>query len=184
MIFNKKWFTLIELMVTMTILIIVSTFSYIPYNYYQNKFKLNLAGNQISQSFYEAKSLAISWASSWEKNSSILLVLDNSEDYKNSIRFYKVPFDEDFSDSLLSDSYLEKTINLPNKIFINKIWDKDKLIFYFKSVSWELVLYDNDINELSSISELGISFWYWDQSVSTLTKELTYYTTTNIIDYK
>jgi len=58
--FKKGGFTLVELIVTITIIIILSLMTYLPYSHYQNKAKLKLASREISQSFYEAKNMAIS----------------------------------------------------------------------------------------------------------------------------
>jgi prepilin-type N-terminal cleavage/methylation domain-containing protein len=57
---KKSGFTLIELLVSITILFILMMMSYVPYSYYQKKAKLRLASREISQSFYEAKNMAIS----------------------------------------------------------------------------------------------------------------------------
>jgi prepilin-type N-terminal cleavage/methylation domain-containing protein len=56
---NKLAFTLIELVIAMTIFFILVTMSYIPYNYYINKAKIRTSIREISQSLYEARNMAI-----------------------------------------------------------------------------------------------------------------------------
>jgi prepilin-type N-terminal cleavage/methylation domain-containing protein len=57
---KQKGFTLIELLISITILFILMMMAYIPYEHYQKKAKLKLASREISQSFYEAKNMAVS----------------------------------------------------------------------------------------------------------------------------
>ncbi|MDR1944549.1 MAG: prepilin-type N-terminal cleavage/methylation domain-containing protein [Candidatus Peribacteria bacterium] len=57
---KEKAFTLIELLTSITILFILMMLAYVPYAHYQKKAKLKLASREISQSFYEAKNMAVS----------------------------------------------------------------------------------------------------------------------------
>ena len=74
---DKKAFTLIELIVSISILVIVMMFSYAPYNLYQNRAKVKLATREVAQSLYEAKNMAISWVK-WKNNSD-----DSKQEFKN-----------------------------------------------------------------------------------------------------
>jgi prepilin-type N-terminal cleavage/methylation domain-containing protein len=56
---TKKAFTLIELMIAITIIVILTMASYAPYTYYQNKAKLKVTSREISQLLYEARNMAI-----------------------------------------------------------------------------------------------------------------------------
>jgi prepilin-type N-terminal cleavage/methylation domain-containing protein len=58
--FKKRGFTLIELLVSITLLAMLMMMAYAPYSHYQKKAKLKLASREISQSFYEARNMAIS----------------------------------------------------------------------------------------------------------------------------
>lgn len=57
--FSHTAFTLIELMVVITIMSILMFASYIPYEHHQKKVTLRLAAKEISQSLSEARNLAI-----------------------------------------------------------------------------------------------------------------------------
>jgi prepilin-type N-terminal cleavage/methylation domain-containing protein len=56
---HKNAFTLIELMVVITIMGIIMFTSYIPYQYHQKKTALKLAAREVSQSLSEARNLAL-----------------------------------------------------------------------------------------------------------------------------
>jgi prepilin-type N-terminal cleavage/methylation domain-containing protein len=56
---TKKAFTLIELIITITIVAILTMLSYAPYNYYQNKSKLKITTREISQLLYESRNIAV-----------------------------------------------------------------------------------------------------------------------------
>jgi prepilin-type N-terminal cleavage/methylation domain-containing protein len=56
---SKKGFTLIELMVTITIAGILSLTVYAPYQYYSEKQKVKNSAKIVTQTLYEARSLAI-----------------------------------------------------------------------------------------------------------------------------
>ncbi|MDR0772512.1 MAG: type II secretion system GspH family protein [Candidatus Peribacteria bacterium] len=57
---KTKAFTLIELLVVITIIFMLMMTVYAPYSLYQQKAKLKLASRELSQSFYEAKNMAVS----------------------------------------------------------------------------------------------------------------------------
>jgi prepilin-type N-terminal cleavage/methylation domain-containing protein len=55
----KFGFTLIELMITITIIVVLTMMTYAPYNYYQNKAKLKITLRQVSQLLYESRNMAV-----------------------------------------------------------------------------------------------------------------------------
>ncbi|NCO31343.1 prepilin-type N-terminal cleavage/methylation domain-containing protein [bacterium] len=60
MYLEKKAFTLFELIVAISIVMILMMMTFAPYSYFQNKAKLKLSAREISQSFYEARNMAVS----------------------------------------------------------------------------------------------------------------------------
>jgi prepilin-type N-terminal cleavage/methylation domain-containing protein len=56
---NNKAFTLLELIVVITIFGIMLLATYIPYSYYQTKAKVKMAVKDISQNIYESRNMAI-----------------------------------------------------------------------------------------------------------------------------
>jgi prepilin-type N-terminal cleavage/methylation domain-containing protein len=56
---NNRAFTLIELMIVITIISIISLATYIPYAHHQKKTLIKQAAREITQSLSEARNLAI-----------------------------------------------------------------------------------------------------------------------------
>lgn len=87
---QKQAFILIELMVVIVIITLMMIIWYAPYNFYQQKAKVKIAGREIAQSIYEAKNLAISGKafddSGKDKNQSIGIVFEKGE---NTIKYYR-----------------------------------------------------------------------------------------------
>lgn len=188
---TKKAFSLIELLVAMTIFFIIVMMTYAPYNYYQNKQKLRQATKEISQSLYDARNMAINWYSSTWSNLSIWLFFDNSDSEKNKLTFFSFPYsilDNQIipSESASLNIKIIKEILLPQGIQIDKIWSNDKFMFYFSSIDWvwKYFSYDDSLNKTiysSQTVDIDISY-KWSSSVN-LNKTLKYLTPNNIVDY-
>jgi len=59
MVLEKKAFTLIELMVVITIMFILSMMIYAPYQHYQTKQKVRNSAKVVTQTLQQARNLAI-----------------------------------------------------------------------------------------------------------------------------
>ena len=57
---HTRAFTLIELMVAITLVFVVIGLTYVPYAYEGKKLALKQAGKELSQSLYEVRNLAVS----------------------------------------------------------------------------------------------------------------------------
>lgn len=183
---NKLWFTLIELIVAISIVIILSTITFLPYNHYQNKAKLRLASREISQSFYDAKSMALSWIKSSSWNISIGLYLEKNT---GEISYFSYPHnvEEAFINREESwDTIKIKTNILQEGIKINNLWWKDNLLFFFDSITWKSKIYTftSVWKENLTYDEIYIWFSYKNSTSPALSKEIIYHKNTNIIDYK
>lgn len=185
---QKKWFTLIELMVAITIIGILSIMSYSPYSYYQNKASLKVTAREVSQLLYESRNMAINWAIWNQWNVSIWVYFDTSSTLNNQIKVFSFPHDMDKLNILNSewwDIRLLKTLTLKKWILIDKIEDKKNLLFFFDSITWELSYYNwiswTRNNVTDDIVSINFSF-KWSTSPN-LNKTINYYTNTNIIDY-
>lgn len=193
MLNNNKAFTMIELMIAITIVAFLMIATYAPYSYYQNKAKVKIATREISQVLYEAKNMAINWAvySTW--NISIWVYFDNTHNNKIKIFSYTHNILESDIDrnTSLPDINIIKEVKIQNSVEIDNIdvdWIlKDNFLFFFDSISWELKYYSwnmwvkEEITPVSDNVDINISY-KWSSS-SNLQRTLSYYTTTNIIDY-
>lgn len=193
-----KAFTLIELLVAMTIVFSLMLLTYAPYSHYQKKAKLKLSSREIAQSFYEAKNMAVSWLKDEDSNRSIWLYFDTSPWKNNSITFFSYPHDIEERNIKNTETWEIKKIRekrIQPWIEINDLWWKDNLrwkdnlLFFYESITWKTTVYSfNRITEgkdiLDEEEEISIKFSFKNSSSPVLTREITYFTKTNIVDYK
>ncbi len=181
---NKKAFTLIELMITITIAVLLMIGIYAPYSFYSNKAKLKVGKTQIAKTIYEARNMAIYWLDQW-KNRSIWVYFDNSNNKKNKIFIYSYPYDFTWFKNNFSDSQVKlvKEVLLEPWIWIDKINSQDNALFYFEAISWSgSYYYYNPTQHFFSNDKLNIEISFknsWDN----LKSKITYFTKTNIVDY-
>ena len=181
---KNKWFTLIEIMIVFTIMILLSISIYAPYNYYSNKAKLKIVKTEVAKTIYEARNMAIYWLNQWSTNRSVWVYFDKNT-LKNSIKLYSYPFDYTWpkNDFTSSDVELIKEVKLQPWIQIDKVWGQNNALFYFQAISWTWTYYYfNPSSNLFSNAELNIniSLKNWWPNLST---KVTYFTKTNIVDY-
>lgn len=186
---NQKAFTLIELIVTITIMVLVWWATFMNFAFTQNKSNLRLTAKDISQSLYNARNMAINWLDSNSWNVSVWVYFDNNDINKNKIALYSYPYDTDLSTSnLLNDDNkkLIKEIQFNKSIELNSVEGKDKFMFLFDAISWVWHYYywDTwDIKKSFTWWEIGINISFkWTDSPN-LTKNIKYIIWTNIIDY-
>ncbi len=172
---NKKWFTLIELMIVITIVWILMMMAYAPYNYFQKKAELKMASKNIAKTLTESRNLAIYWTSSWWVNQSIWVYFDKNN--KNIIKIFSYDFNNK------NHKFLLKEINLWPNITIDNINWKDKTLFFFNAISWSWSFFEdkNFINPITT-PEIKINFSY-KNATRNLKKTLIYYTKTYISDF-
>ena len=202
---DKKAFTLIELIVSISILVIIMMFSYAPYNLYQNRAKVKLATREVAQSLYEAKNMAISWVK-WKnnsddskqefKNKSVWVFLTSEETKDSKINFYY--YDYNISDSEIVFPSKEPDAERQIQDWVTMTWfsawerDYSSLLLFYESVTWKVKVYWFDASwSKIDITENGknddtvkIKFTYKKATTSFLQKEIKYYLKTNIVDYK
>lgn len=150
--------------------------------------------------------------SSWEKQNKIVWIyLSKDDSKKNNIYYYINDFkdyqtkswgfkdennDEQFEKSevatFLSESENFKIKNMQQNIWLQKFSNSDKtldfdeILIIFAASSWETKIFWKNWwswNEVSSDS-IKINMNFWGSTSEILKKEITYYTKTNIIDYK
>ncbi len=189
---STSWFTLIELIVAMSIFFIMVISTYVPYNYYSQKAKLNVVVKEISQSLYNARNIAINWSSNNIWNTSIWIYFDTTTWNNSQIKYFTYPYS--FSGSQIIpkqiwDIKILKTIKFSGPIEINTLWWKENGLFFFSSITWSgwYYYYDDNpvVNSKHSFNSdniiINVSYRWTD--ASWLSKEIIYNTRTNIVDY-
>lgn len=195
-VLKNKAFTLIELLIVISIMMIVLIFSYSPYNMYQNKARLKLATREVAQSLYEARNMAVSWVQTkddkWEfKNKSVWILL-SSEDWKNeNVYYYFYNHDLTYDSLVFPHFEAEKIKNIQDWVYIVwfSSWEKEfkNILLFYKSVKWEVkvIWFDDSWNKTEITSDtVKIKFSFKKSNLDFLKKEITYYLKTNIVDYK
>jgi hypothetical protein len=135
---------------------------------------------------YDSRNMAVNgmiW-SVW--NVSIWVFFDTNNN--NEIKVYSYPHDINQTDI----SYIEsadvvkiKSLFLDEWVQIDWIEWKANLLFFFDSISWELKYYSWNWPTRNPVvdNEVVINFSYKWSTSANLQKNITYFTSTNIIDY-
>jgi len=184
---NKKAFTLLELMIVITIIGLMSMMVYAPYNFFQKKAEIKLAAKNIAKTLNEARNNAIFWISSGSTNQSVWVYF---EEDSNIIKIYNYPYDfGTWSQIELKDNFLKEEINIWPNIQINKIEWKDNALFLYSAIFWKLNIFEFDSWSKQNLVDRNwdniIEIWFWYKWADSwiLYKKLKYYTKTFISDY-
>lgn len=177
---NKSWFTLIELLITMTIFTILVIMSFVPYQYYTHKARVKLASKDISQSILEVKNLAVNWYDLNWINQSLALYFDKSS--PNVLKYYTYNYSSWILNNPFKTNYLLKEKKLPDGVIINDISGMDKMWIYFSSIYWSWYFLDSLWNTLD-LEKIDINISYKNSSDPNLNKKVIFYKKTNLTDY-
>ena len=173
-ILHKRAFTLIELMVVMTIMIILTWVMYTPFAHYQTKQKVKNSAKIITQALNDARNSAIYWilnsTSTW--NLDIWVKIKNWED---NLKIYWYPYNKTIINYEKSD-YLLEEIKLESWVEITSSWG----LYLYKAITWSWIYKNVDITNNKS----KISVWFKWATTWTMTKNIEYYTKTYISDVK
>lgn len=180
-ILPTQWFTLIELLISMTIFLILTTLTYANYAMYQNIAKVRLWLKEVSQSIHEARNMAINGYERNESNQSIWVLFDTNN--KDTISFYWFHFSSGIT---LSPDTLIKQRKLQDSVGIDFVSGKDSMLLYFSAIYGEPTLYflDDtwDFQEYTGAT-LDISLSFREATRYPFKRELQYFKNTNVVDY-
>lgn len=187
---NQNWFTLIELVIAITILVVVSMMIFAPYSFYMNKWKVKYTNKEISQAIYEAKNMAVNWSATQTWNISVWLYFQNFQDSEwDNFSYDLLSFDHDVAELSINPSngvLLEKHHLQPWIQIDNFDWENKWLIF-FRSISGSWIMFKWDplqkIAYTDWENEITIDYSFKWSSNSVLKNNLTYFQDTQIIDY-
>ena len=184
--FVKSWFTLVEMVIAISIFFILALAIYAPYSYYWNKIRLKQSVKETVQILYDARNMAVNWTIWSDENLSVWVYLDTQNINKLKI----VQYSHDIEDLNIDENWawtireysLQRWIQIDS---INNWWTN--LLFFFEAITWNTKYYtfDNSLwtRDEFTWDEIDIDFSYkWSESPR-LQSEIIYFTNTNIADY-
>lgn len=185
---TASWFTLIELMIAITIFLILVMMTYANYTFYQNIAKVKLSLKEISQSLSRARNMASSWYQKDNINQKIWVLFEKE---KNIIKYYNFNYNSwvilDYLKddvNLLKQEYLQQNIKISN---ISLSWSNDleKVLVVFSSIYWTWWFYKVDTTWITEMTEKEINFTISFKNANSfpLKRWLDYNKITNISDY-
>ena len=182
-ILTPKAFTLIELMVVITIIMIISVWLYIPYSYHQQKVLVKQGAKELSVSLTGARNLAIygrihGYIEDEENNLHIGLLFKDA----HTLQYNWYPLSATWS---LRDWTIIKAKKLPRwiELDVNIIWVE----YFFEAITWDVtkrkLQNDNTFDAIDhdDIEEFTLSYM-WSTSEN-LQSTVYYYTQSYISDF-
>lgn len=171
-------FTLIELIVVITIIGIISWWVYFPYSHHQKKTILTQASKELSQSLSEARNLALQWRSSGSWNLHVWLFFKDA----NTILYHWYPLNFTWS---VTDAEILKNKKLPRGTNLSSslVW----IEYFFESISWNLlkreILPDMSFSprNIDSVEIFEVSYQW--ATTESLKKNFYYYSNSHISEF-
>ncbi|MCP4523384.1 MAG: prepilin-type N-terminal cleavage/methylation domain-containing protein [Candidatus Gracilibacteria bacterium] len=180
---SSSGFTLIEILVVLSLIIILSLMVFAPYSYYLNKSKIRYTDNEISQVIYKAKNMALNGAKNIYGNISVAVYFDSGEGNNQSVLIKSYPYDID-SNQISGTGEIMTEVQLQPGIQIDSFQEKQKGIIFFRGVTGSGIVFAGD-ETLSEIieDEIEIKYSYKGADKGGLRGDLRYYPATQIVDY-
>lgn len=175
--FSSQAFTLIELIVVITIIGIISLWVYLPYSHHQKKTIVKQASKEVSQSLSEARNLAVHGRASGSGNLHVWLFFEDT----STLLYYWYPLSASWS---LDDAELLKTKNLPRWATLtgSLVWVE----YFFEAISWHLTkrkLEGNAFSERALQDTEIFELSYLGATEENLQWKVDYYTKSHISDF-
>ena len=155
---NRKAFTLLELIIVVTIISILTLVMFVPYNFYSNIWKVRISWEIIDQ----AKNEAILNSNSvidktTKKNLNVWIRIK-----KDSNILEELSYPYDFTWSVYDTGTVLKQIKLEDWVNVNQIslsWTvtNNDVLIYFKAPNWEMTIYKDIYGTWSNVD---ITIWY------------------------
>lgn len=172
---NTFAFTLLELIVVITIIGIISMATYLPYAHHQKKVLVKQAAREITQSLSDARNLAINGLSeAWGSNLNVAIYFDTwaqSVEYHTSTGALNI--------SNISSATLLRTKRLPAWAQVDLIaGNSNPQMFWFSAITWSWFT-DPDLG----LNPIDIQLSFKGANSPILQKNIRYYPQSYISDY-
>lgn len=182
-------FTLIELMVVVTILAIVSMATYIPYAHHQKKMLVKQGVKEITQSLTEARNLAINGINTWSGNLNVWLYFGS---WATEIIYYTLPYTQNFNiisssdinPTAIANAEVHKVKELPQGVKISGVSISNTAsLFSYDAITWSGRFLTEGIYTPPVDDIILIDVSYKGDTSPVLQKTIEYYTQSYISDY-
>lgn len=167
-------FTLLELMIVITIIGIISVASYMPYAHHQKKVLVKQAARELSQSFSEARNLAINGLLSGSGNVNTALRFASGAT-KLEYYIYTEALSANYDATFMK---IMKEKDLPKWVQVKSVNTMPQDFF----VSYEAILWASQ-NSLSTSWAIDIVLAYKNTGSPVLQQTVSYYPASFISDY-
>lgn len=188
--FSSPAFTLIELMITLSIFFILSMSTYISYSHFHKKSLLNQGVKEITKSIYDARNLAINGIDSGSGNLSIGLYFDSSTpESQKKIQYFSYPHTFSGSQVVPEDIWgieILKELDLSRWVTVSSVWGYSQFLIFFSTPNGvgEYYYWDTtSVKQSFTGAVLPIQVSYMNATSPSLQREINYYTGWNIADY-
>lgn len=191
---SQKWFTLLELMLSVWLIFAIVVSAFIPYSFKQSKARVKITTKILTETITEARNLAVNGldynfdtSTPERNNTSVWVLLEKGNDNPLKIFLYKPESTNVKGEEVTNEValYKEKLIQKDTGLStINANWEKDNLLIYFEAITGEVKIYDKDGTELTDAwNEIKFNISYKASTETSLNKDITYFPLTNVIDY-
>ncbi len=201
---QSKAFTFIEMLIVISLLLLLVTFTYLPYSHYQQKIKIKQVIREWSQTLIETRNLAINWYDelneiSWDienRSMGVYFSVDESEHtnaYIISFPFSMVPADA--ANLLLTDPSVIRPRSWKKYPFVRPLpswtqyesiaWEAKWALFFYEAISGDGTYFALDWVQANEIwqTKIDLEFSYKDSNSPVLRKKFLYDRRIHTIDY-
>ena len=169
---NNKWFTLIELMVVISIMAILLTLWFTQFAHYKTKQLVRNSSKILTQTLVDSRNKAIYWISSSTWNLDIWVLLEKNTE---NIKIFWFPINDNIWNYLNPDNkYLLEKIPFEKNVEFSSSW----WLILYKAITWSWIYKNFTITD----NKIEMNVWLKWATSWFFSKKIKYYTKTYISD--
>jgi len=167
---NNKWFTLIELMVVISIMAILLTLWFTQFAHYKTKQLVRNSSKILTQTLVDSRNKAIYWISSSTWNLDIWVLLEKNTE---NIKIFWFPINDNIWNYLNPDNkYLLEKIPFEKNVEFSSSW----WLILYKAITWSWIYKNFTITD----NKIEMNVWLKWATSWFFSKKIKYYTKTYI----